>query len=136
MPNPYSFPNAIADKVGYTQGETGLHSTSPTNRPIRPVGNPGVDESTVLARAAGSFTVTPIESGKIFDLTSGTVMILPAGLTNWSAIFIPPATGSATIRCGAGVTINGAATDISITRASYPKGVSIVPTATFDSYLL
>lgn len=135
MATGFTFPTAIADKVGYTQGETGLHSTSPTNRPIRPVGNPGVDETTCLARS-GTNTVTPIESGKIFDCANGTIMIIPQGLTNWSAIFLVATGGSITIRPGTGVLINGATADIVVAQSSNLKGISLIPRATLDSYLL
>jgi hypothetical protein len=86
--------------------------------------------------AADSQTMTAKSNAKIQDLDPSVIRIIPAGLGFYSTILLPPATGSATLRCAAGVTVNGSNADISLTRATYPKGVSLVPTRTADTYLL
>lgn len=79
-----------------------------------------------------SKTLSNLDSGNILD--SGVVTFtIPTGLTaGFNATILPPNTGVVTIVPATGVLLNGNAS--TITRSSSNTAVSIIPTATANSY--
>ncbi len=84
--------------------------------------------ATKTSTLSSDYTLTAADDGTWFTASTALVVTVPAGLTPMpSCVFIPPASGSITLRSSGGTKLSGATSDIVVNLSTNPAGAGLVP---------